>query len=134
MIKILVGQPGIGKTKEMINHANSAIKSAKGSIIFIGESDESVLEINHSIRYVNISEYPLDSSNEFIAFLHGLMGGNYDIESLYLDGVLNVYIMTPREICDWLDKIKAIAEKHNIHIEISISIDGDIPDCFTPYL
>ena len=118
----------------MIEHANSALLTANGNIIFIGESDESILEINHDIRYINISEFPLDSSNEFIGFLHGLMSSNYDIESIYLDGILNVYIMTPEEICAWLDRIKVISDQHNTRFEISISHTGDVPDSFAPYL
>lgn len=134
MINLLVGQPGSGKTKDMIKHANTAVKTAKGNILFIGESDESMLEINHDIRYINISEYPVDSSNEFVAFLHGLMSSDYDLETMYLDGVLNVYIMTPEEICAWLDKIKFISDKHEIKVEISLSLDGPVPECFKPYL
>ncbi|GAU77045.1 hypothetical protein [Fusibacter sp. 3D3] len=134
MIKLIIGQPGIGKTKEMIDHANAAVKTSKGNIVFIGESDESILEIHHSIRYINISEFPINSSDEFVAFLHGLMSTNYDIESMYLDGILNIYILTPEEICDWLEKIKLIADRFNLHFEISLSITGHIPDCFSPYL
>ncbi|MCK8059192.1 MULTISPECIES: twitching motility protein PilT [unclassified Fusibacter] len=134
MIKLLIGQTGIGKTKEMIEHANSAITTAKGNILFIDESNESILEINHEIRYINISDYPVNSSTEFIAFLYGLMSSNYDIESIYLDGILNIYIMTPEEICVWLEKIKLLSEKHEVRFEISLSYNGEIPECFKPYL
>ena len=134
MIKLLLGQPGSGKTKDMIKHANSALETAKGNIVFIGESKECILEIKHDIRYINISEFPLDSSTEFIGFLSGLISCNYDIESIYIDGVLNVYIMTPEEICAWLDRIKLISENRNIKFEISISHEGDTPECFKPYL
>lgn len=134
MIKLLIGQPGQGKTKEMIAHANAALETAKGDILFVGESNESMLEIKHEIRYINISEFPINSSNEFIAYLYGLLSSNYDIESIYLDGILNVYIMTSEEICEWLEKVKAISDKTNIRFEISISINGPIPDCFAPYM
>ncbi len=133
MIKLLIEQPGFGKTKEMIEQVNQEVTSAKGHIIFIAESNETMLEINHDVRYINISEFPLDSSNEIVAFLHGLMGSDYDIESIYLDGLLNIYIMTPEEICDWLDKIKVISDKHNVMFRISISIDGEIADCLKQY-
>lgn len=134
MIKLIIGQPGMGKTKEMIDHANAAVKTSKGNIIFIGESDESMLEIHHDIRYINISEFPINSSDEFIAFLHGLMSTNYDIESMYLDGILNIFILTPQEICEWLDKIKVIADGLNVHFEISLSLVGEIPECLKPFM
>ncbi len=134
MIKLLIGQPGQGKTKEMIKHANEALADAKGNIVFVGESNESVLEINHDVRFIDISEYPLDSSNELAAFIQGLMGGNYDIETIYLDGLLNLYIMTPEEICDWLKKLEKISERREVNFEISVSMNGEIPECFKPYM
>ncbi|MGB3367299.1 MAG: hypothetical protein WBA54_07415 [Acidaminobacteraceae bacterium] len=134
MIKLLIGEPGMGKTKEMIADANAEIATAKGSIIFVAESNESVLEVHHDIRFINISEFPIASSNSFIAFLHGLMVSNHDIESIYLDGISNVFIMTPDEICKWLDAIKKISNKLNTKFEISISVPGKTPECFKPYM
>lgn len=134
MIKLLIGQPGMGKTKELIANANQEISTAKGNILFIAESNESVLEIKHNIRYVNISEFPITSSNSFIAFLHGLMVSDYDIESIYLDGISNIFIMTPEETCTWIEKIKEVSNKFNTKFEISISVPGETPECFKPYM
>jgi len=134
MIKLLIGQPGMGKTKEMIAHANTEIATAKGSVIFVAESNESVLEVNHDIRFINISEFPITSSNAFIAFLHGLMVSNHDIESIYLDGISNIFIMTPEEICKWLDEIKDMSDRFTTKFEISVSIPDKTPECFNPYL
>lgn len=134
MVKLLIGQAGIGKTKDIINNANSSVTTTKGNVVFIGESNESILELNHDIRYINISEFPINSSNEVIAFLHGLMGSNYDITKMYLDGILNVFIMSVEEICDWLVKIEAISTKLSVDFEISISYHGDIPECLSKYL
>ena len=134
MIKLLISNPGEGKTKDMIEHANSLLETAKGDIVFIGESGDSILEVNHNIRFVNISEYPLNSTNEFNAFLHGLLGSNYDIQRVYLDGILNIFILTPEEICKWLDEINAISDKYDTNFEISISLNGDTPDCLKSYL
>lgn len=79
MIKLLIGKPGSGKTKEMISHANDALKTAKGTILFINESNDSMLEIHHNIRYINISEYPIESSQEIIPFIYGLLSTDHDI-------------------------------------------------------
>lgn len=134
MIKLLIGQPGAGKTKEVISHANDALSTAKGNIVFIDESNESLLELNHEIRYIDISEFPVNSSNEFIAFLHGLMGSNYDIETIYIDGILNVFILSPEEVSAWLEKIENIASKHSVKFIITWSHSGNVPDGFSKYL
>ncbi|MBN2897857.1 MAG: hypothetical protein JXO44_03685 [Clostridia bacterium] len=134
MIKLLTSRPGEGKTKEMIAHANKLLETAKGDVVFIGESNESILEINHNIRYIDISEYPLNATNEFNAFLHGLLGSNYDIQRVFLDGILNVFIMTPEEMATWLDEINGISDKYETNFEISISLAGDTPECLKKYL
>lgn len=134
MIKLLIGEPGSGKTKVMIQRANEILETARGNIVFIGESDESILEVNHNIRYINASEFPLESSNEFIAFLYGLLSSNYDIETMYLDGILNIYVLTPDEICSWVNRIKLISDKFNVNFVISITTTGDVPDCLKSFL
>jgi hypothetical protein len=118
----------------MIANSNEALAITKGNIVFIGESNESILELKHDIRYIDISEYPIDSSHSFIAFLYGLVGSNNDIEKIYLDGISNIYIMTPEEISSWLNKIKEISDRHEVNFEISISISGDTPECLKEYL
>ena len=134
MIKLLTGQPGEGKTKEMIAHANAALSDVKGDIVFIGESNESMLEIHHNIRFINISEYPVTSSTELLAFIHGLVSSNYDIESIFIDGVFNLFIMTQEEISAWLERAKDISDKHNIKFQISVSLKDDVKDCLKKFI
>ncbi len=134
MIKLHIGQPGCGKTKTLIERANNALKSAKGNVVFLDESDEGILELHHDIRYINISNFPIDSSQELVAFLYGLISSNSDIELMYLDGLLNVYIMTDDEICQWLNQIERLSKNHQVAFEISVSRNGEIPECFQAYL
>ena len=43
MVKLLVGHKGSGKTKQMIDIANSTVETSKGSVIFINK--------NHRLMY-----------------------------------------------------------------------------------
>jgi len=134
MIKLLVGKPGSGKTKKMIQNANESLATTKGTVLFINESDDSTLQINHDIRYINLSDFPLESSNEIIPFIYGLLSTNHDISRIYLDGLFNLYIMTETEACQWLEKIKKLSDNNNIHFELSINIQGEAPECFKPFM
>lgn len=134
MVRLHIGQPGSGKTKELIAHADAALKSAKGSIVFIDESDEGILELHHDIRYINIANFPVESSHELLAFLYGLMSTNSDIEHMYLDGLLNVYIMTPEEIAQWLQAVKKLADNYNVAFDISYSLQGEVPAPLAPFV
>lgn len=134
MVKLLVGNAGSGKTKDIIEHANQALQSAKGDILFIDESKEGLLELHHKIRYIDISEFPVNSSDEFIAFLCGIISTNYDIEKIFLDGVLNVYILTVEETLIWLRRMDALSEQHHIDFEITLSLPEASTGAFDQYL
>lgn len=134
MIKLHIGQPGCGKTKILIENANQTQKTAKGVIVFIDESDEGILELHHDIRYIDISKFPIESSQELVAFLYGLMSSNSDIEKMYLDGILNLFIMTDDEICQWLQSIERLSQAHQVAFEISVSHIHEPSECLKAYL
>lgn len=134
MIKLLIGKPGSGKTKEMIQNANASLDTTKGTVLFINESDDSILQINHHIRYINLSDFPLESSNGIIPFIYGLLSTDHDISRIYLDGIFNLYVMTELEACQWLEKIKTLSEKYKVHFELSLNVKDQIPECFKPFM
>lgn len=42
--------------------------------------------------------------------------------------------MTHEEACKWLEQVKDLSNKYNLEIELSINVDGDIPECFKPFI
>ena len=39
MVKLLIGHKGAGKTKKMIEMANSSLDAVKGSVVFINKNE-----------------------------------------------------------------------------------------------
>ena len=89
MVKVLVGNKGSGKTKKMIELANTAIEEAKGSIIFINKNTRLTYDLDYKIRVICMDDFiHITNEDEYIGFLFGIISSDNDIETIYLDGVL----------------------------------------------
>ena len=56
MVQIIAGRKGKGKTKYLLDMANTAVKEAKGSIVYLDKSSKHMYELNNKIRLINVAE------------------------------------------------------------------------------
>lgn len=128
MIKVVFGTKGVGKTKYLIEDVHTFAKDCKGDIVFIDTSNELIMDIRHEIRFVNISEFPVDNLCSFHGFISGLIASNYDIAALYVDR-LDLIAGKDPDYKDFFERIKALNTKHDIRFVFSVSGNiKDIPD------
>ena len=71
MIKVFYGKKGMGKTKHMLETANALVKEAKGTVLYIDDSNELLIKLSRDIRFVNILDYPVYGSDAFLGFICG---------------------------------------------------------------
>ena len=127
MVKIICGAKGKGKTKEMLTLAAQAVKDVDGSVVYIDKSDQHMYELNNQIRLIDISEYPVKSSDSFLGFVSGLLAGNHDIEMVFIDSLLKLSALTASEIATIVDKLDALSS--DVEFVVSISANKyDLPD------
>ena len=127
MVKIICGAKGKGKTKEMLTLAAQAVKDVDGSVVYIDKSDQHMYELNNQIRLIDISEYPVKSSDSFLGFISGLLAGNHDIEMVFIDSLLKLSALTASEIATIIDKLDALSSDVEFVVSISANKD-DLPD------
>ena len=127
MVKIICGAKGKGKTKEMLTLAAQAVKDVDGSVVYIDKSDQHMYELNNQIRLIDISEYPVESSDSFLGFVSGLLAGNHDIEMVFIDSLLKLSALTAAEIATIVDKLDALSSDVEFVVSISANKD-DLPD------
>lgn len=127
MVKIICGAKGKGKTKEMLSLAAQAVKDVDGSVVYIDKSDQHMYELNNQIRLIDISEYPVNSSDSFLGFVSGLLAGNHDIEMVFIDSLLKLSALTASEIATIVDKLDALSTDVEFVVSISANKD-DLPD------
>ncbi len=129
MVQLIVGNKGKGKTKQLLDRVNSAIKEANGNIVYLDKSSKHMYDLNNKVRLIDVSTYPLRNCSEFIGFVCGIVSQDHDLEQMYLDSFLKIAQLEGQDITDALEELKKIGELFNVNFTISISLDEkDIPE------
>ena len=130
MVEIIAGDKGKGKTKKLLERAHADLANAKGDIIYIDKSQKHMHELNNKIRLINMADYTVETTDEFLGFLSGAISQNYDIEEICLDSFLTIgYIDTSEGLTRAIEKLDVISEKYNIRFVVCISKDEiDLPE------
>ena len=122
MIEIICGEKGKGKTKELLDKVNSAVLSASGNVVYLDKSQKHMYELSNKVRLINVTEYPITNSDEFIGFLCGIVSQDNDLEEMYLDSFLTIAnISTPEDITKAIEKLDVISEKYKVKLVLSVS-------------
>ena len=87
---LIVGPKGCGKTKKLVELANASVATAKGDLVYIDKDMSRMHDLDHKIKLVDTSEYDVRCENTFIAFVSGILAGNYDIEKIFFDGIVKI--------------------------------------------
>ena len=130
MIQLVTGKQGAGKTKALIDMANTLAKTNDGHIVYVDADQSQIFRLDYSIRLVQTAEYPLRTSSEFFGFVCGILSQDYDINTVFIDGLLkNAKMIDPAKTGDLLDRVAEVADRYNINFIISMSCDEDqIPE------
>ena len=121
MIGVIAGEKGTGKTKKILDHANNAIKDAKGSIVFIDDDNSYMYDLSRDIRFINASEYGICGSKMLYGMLCGIAAQDFDLECIYVDGFLSYVNHSLEELKPFFDAAEKFSEKHHIELIFSIS-------------
>ena len=125
MVQLIVGKKGKGKTKQLLDKVNGAIKSADGNIVYLDKSTKHMYELNNKVRLIDVSSYPLKNSDEFIGFICGIVSQDHDLQEMYLDSFLKSAKLEGEDIMDTMNQIKKISDAFSIDFVISVSLDKE---------
>ena len=129
MIQIICGQKGKGKTKFLLDRANTAIKEAKGSIVFLDKSDQHIYELNNRIRLINVTNYHVYNYDSFIGFVCGILSQDHDLEQIYIDAFLRLADLTGKDITEAIKVLDDISDKFHTTFILSVSMnENELPE------
>ena len=129
MVQLIIGNKGDGKTKHLLDRVNRQIKTASGNIVYLDKSTKHMHELNNKVRLINVTDYPLKNSDEFIGFLCGIISQDYDLEQVYLDSFLKIAHLEHGDLTDALTQLNQISEQFKVDFCISISVEEkELPD------
>ena len=135
MIKLIIGKKGSGKTKELINDVHDSVNVENGNIIFICNGDRHVLDLNHSVRLIDVAEFDTNDYRIFKSFINGVLSENYDITSVFIDSLFKIVPDDADNLAQFIEDLDAISEDRNIKFTICISADKDeLPESIYKYI
>ena len=115
MVQFIVGQRGKGKTKQLIDKANTVVKEAKGNVDFLDRSAQHMYELNNKVRLINVNEFQLDSEDAFVGFVSGIISQDHDLEYLFLDSFLKLASLEGKPITDCIRKLDSLSDKYKVN-------------------
>lgn len=135
MIELIYATKGSGKTKRLIDLANTELASTKGDVVFIDDDKRYMYDVKHQIRFVDVMDYEIDSCDALYGLLCGMVAQNFDIEAIYIDAFLKIIHKKPEELEEYIAKIERLTEKNHFKAVIIISADPDqAPEFLKKYI
>ena len=133
MITLIVGNKGSGKTKKMIDAANSAVKSSEGSVVCIEKGMKLTYDVDHKVRLISTEDYSICGYDALYGFIAGVISGNYDITDLFVDGTLKIGGRNMDELGEFLKEVDGLTS--DVRITFTISADAsDLPSSVQKYM
>ncbi len=126
MVRLIVGNKGKGKTTEILAKANSSIKEATGSVVYLDKSSKHMYDLHRNIRLIDVSRFPITNSEQFVGFVCGIISQDHDLQEMYLDGFLKCTKLSEDDtdkINETIRELDAVSTEFNIDFYISASID-----------
>lgn len=136
MVNLLTGPKGSGKTQQMIELANEAVKNCDGHVFFIKKSHRDTYSLSFNIRAICMADYEVITNiDEYLGFIYGMTSADHDIQAIFIDGILKHANITLESMPEFIEKLKRISSGCQIEFYVSVSAtneqlkDIDMTDC-----
>ena len=135
MIKIIYGPKGTGKTKIIIDEANSKIETAKGHLIFITNTKRYMYDLKREIRMIDTSDYQIAGEEALCGFVKGVVAANNDNEYLFIDSAARIAGKEIKDMPAFYYMLDKLSEENGLTVYVTCSADkGELPEFVTKYL
>ena len=136
MVKVIVGLKGSGKTKQLIDSINTAVKTESGSMVCIEKGSALTFDIDYRVRLIDASEYDIGSYTFLKGFISGLHAGNFDITHIFIDGLYKLSGTSDlNETAEFLTWCEGFGAANNMSFTFSVSDDpAKMPEAIAKYL
>ena len=123
MVQLIAGNKGKGKTKHLLDKVNAEVKTASGNITYLDKSAKHMFELNNKVRLINVSDYFITNSDEFLRFICGILSQDHDLQQMYFDSFLKIACLEGKDISPVITKLENIGDAFGVDFILSISLD-----------
>ena len=100
-----------------------------GNVVYLDKSTQNMHELDNRVRLINVTEYPIQNTDQFIGFVCGICSQDYDLQEIYLDGFLKIAKLEGQDISSTLSQLNQISEQFHVNMVLSVSMAKDqIPE------
>ena len=129
MVQLIVGNKGKGKTKQLLDKVNSEIKTVEGNIAYLDKSTKHMFELNNKVRLINVADYMVENSDEFVGFISGILSQDHDLQQMYFDSFLKISCLEDADIAPTIAKLEKMSEAYKVDFILSVSLDeNELPE------
>ena len=124
MVKLIIGGTGSGKTKEIVDQVNAAVKEEKGSVVCISRGNKLTFDISHDARLIDATDYPIKDYASLLGFVCGIHAGNYDVTRVFIDSLYKIAGIKDVDQAEaFLNDLEKFSEKHSVNFTVAMSED-----------
>lgn len=125
MVQLIVGNKGKGKTKQLLDRVNSEIKEISGNIVYLDKSTKHMYELNNKVRLIDVSQFLIENSSEFVGVVCGILSQDHDLQQMYFDSFLKISHLEDQDIIATIEKLERLSKAFDVNFILSISKDAD---------
>lgn len=133
MIQVFCNKRGSGKTKNLINLANTNVLTEKGNSVYIDDDNRPMLQLDRKIRFISTQDFSLRDYEGFYGFLCGIISEDYDIENIYIDGLSNIVDGNAEDVARLFFRLDDMVERFGVNVYINVNDDSEMPDLIKKY-
>lgn len=123
MVQLIVGKKGKGKTKQLLDKVNSEIKTVEGNIAYLDKSTKHMFELNNKVRLINVTDYMIENSDQFLGFISGILSQDHDLQQMYFDSFLKIACLEDADITSAIAKLEKLSDAFHVEFILSVSMD-----------
>lgn len=101
------------------------MRTAKGNIVYLDKSNKHMYELSNKLRLINVQDYCVKNSSEFIGFICGLLSQDNDLERVYLDSFLQIACTDEKECFNVMRRLQEVSEKFHVDFMLCISVNEE---------
>ena len=129
MIKIICGPKGSGKTKQIIDAANTSAAEAKGHLIFITDTKRYMYDLAREVRFIDVKDWNVAGEDALCGFVKGVAACNNDHEYIYIDGIARIAGKELKDLAGIFYMLEKVSNDTGITITITCSCaKEELPD------
>lgn len=134
MIYVFCNKRGSGKTKALINLANEKLEAGKGHVVYINDDNRQMFQLNRGIRFISTDGFNLKKQESFYGFLCGILSEDYDIETIFIDGLFNIIEENLQNAAQLFCLMEKLSVESGVDFYINVNGDTEMPEFIKKYV